>query len=197
MKREARSQDTENQLEQIGHQDASLRRPLAASTPTLIFDIHRPFEEPDRGEWVQTKSLAPYWGFFSNGHIAGHERKFRQDFKDIFSELYREFESRLVRQQVIDIAEAIWTPANYATFPKVSGRIRESSKLRARITAIFFNQLGQFSEGHFASAVLVAMMARKVDVTVQFWRLFSVAARVLRLERVMAHDAKAPAPNGG
>src|ERR1700738_1175538 len=29
---EARSQDTENQLEQIGHQDASLRRPLAAST---------------------------------------------------------------------------------------------------------------------------------------------------------------------
>jgi ribonuclease BN (tRNA processing enzyme) len=29
---EARSQDTENQLQQIGHQDASLRRPLAAST---------------------------------------------------------------------------------------------------------------------------------------------------------------------
>ena len=80
-----------------GHQDANLRRPLATSTPT------RPFEEPDRGEWVQTKSLAPYWGFFSNGHIAGHERKFRQDFKDIFSELYREFESRLVRQQVIDL----------------------------------------------------------------------------------------------
>ena len=52
------------------------------------------------------------------------------------------------------------SPANCATFPKVSGRIRESSKLRARITAIFFNQLGQFSEGHFASAVLVAMMVR-------------------------------------
>ena len=34
-----------------GHQDANLRRPLAASTPT------RPFEEPDRGEWVQTKLL--------------------------------------------------------------------------------------------------------------------------------------------
>jgi hypothetical protein len=48
--------------------------------------------------------LAPCWGFFSTGHFAGHERKFGQDFKDIFSELYREFESRLVRQQVIDIA---------------------------------------------------------------------------------------------
>jgi hypothetical protein len=46
--------------------------------------------------------VAPYWGFFSTGHFAGHERKFGQDFKDIFSELYREFESRLVRQQVID-----------------------------------------------------------------------------------------------
>jgi hypothetical protein len=48
--------------------------------------------------------VAPYWGFFSTGHFAGDERKFGQDFKDIFSELYREFESRLVRQQVIDIA---------------------------------------------------------------------------------------------
>jgi hypothetical protein len=56
---------------------------------------------------VQTKILAPYWGFFSTGHIAGRERKFRQDFKDIFSELYREFEFRLVRQQVIDITEII------------------------------------------------------------------------------------------
>src|ERR1700686_5057220 len=37
---EARSQDTENQLEQIGHQDASLRRPLAASTPNRIFGTH-------------------------------------------------------------------------------------------------------------------------------------------------------------
>jgi hypothetical protein len=46
--------------------------------------------------------VAPYWGFFSTGHFAGHERKFGQDFKDIFSELYREFESRLVRQQVND-----------------------------------------------------------------------------------------------
>jgi hypothetical protein len=51
--------------------------------------------------------VAPYWGFFSTGHFAGHERKFGQDFKDIFSELYREFESRLVRQQVIDITEII------------------------------------------------------------------------------------------
>jgi hypothetical protein len=38
---EARSQDTENQLEQIGDQDASLRRPLAASTPNRIFGTHR------------------------------------------------------------------------------------------------------------------------------------------------------------
>jgi hypothetical protein len=35
------SQDTENQLEQIGHQDASLRRPLAASTPNRIFGTRR------------------------------------------------------------------------------------------------------------------------------------------------------------
>ena len=49
--------------------------------------------------------VAPYWGFFSTGHFAGHERKFGQDFKDIFSELYRQFESPLVRQQVIDITE--------------------------------------------------------------------------------------------
>jgi hypothetical protein len=40
LKREARYRakpDTENQLEQIGHQDAILRRPLAASTPNRIF----------------------------------------------------------------------------------------------------------------------------------------------------------------
>jgi hypothetical protein len=38
---EAQSQDTENQLEQIGYQDASLRRPLAASTPNRIFGTHK------------------------------------------------------------------------------------------------------------------------------------------------------------
>jgi hypothetical protein len=38
---EARSQDTENQPEQIGHHDASLRRPLAASTPNRIFGTQR------------------------------------------------------------------------------------------------------------------------------------------------------------
>jgi len=119
--------------------------------------------------------LAPYWGFFSTGHFAGHERKFGQDFKDIFSELYREFESRLVRQQVIDITERIQATANCATFPKVSGRIRESSKLRARITAIFFNQLGQFSEGHFASAVLVAMMVRKRPQCTRWGRFFELS----------------------
>jgi hypothetical protein len=83
---------------------------------------------------VQTKILAPYWGFFSTGHIAGRERKFRQDFKDIFSELYREFEFRLVRQQVIDIAERIVMSSICATFPTVSVSIRPNSKLRARIT---------------------------------------------------------------
>src|ERR1700722_19502701 len=46
---EARSQDTENQLEQIGHQDASLRRPLAASTPNRIFGTHRSRPPTRRG----------------------------------------------------------------------------------------------------------------------------------------------------
>src|ERR1035437_2494506 len=91
------------------------------------------------GEWVQTKIFAPYWGFFSTGHFAGHERKSGRDFKDIFSEPYRE-------------SNPVWSASN--------GCIRESSKLRARIIAIFFNQLVQFSERHFASAVLVAMMVR-------------------------------------
>jgi hypothetical protein len=53
----------------------------------------------------------------------------------IFSELYREFESRLVRQQVIDIADIIGTKSICATFPTVSVCIRENSKLRARITS--------------------------------------------------------------
>src|SRR5260370_32489541 len=37
---EARSQDTENQLEQIAHQDASIRCPPAASTPNQLFGTH-------------------------------------------------------------------------------------------------------------------------------------------------------------
>ena len=40
---EARSQDTENKLEHVGNQDASLRRPLAASTPNRILGTHREF----------------------------------------------------------------------------------------------------------------------------------------------------------
>jgi hypothetical protein len=44
---EARSQDTENQLEQIGHQDASLRRPLAAPTPNRIFGTHNGLLTPE------------------------------------------------------------------------------------------------------------------------------------------------------
>jgi hypothetical protein len=83
--------------------------------------------------------VAPYWGFFSTGHFAGHERKFGQDFKDIFSELYREFESRLVRQQVINLTERIQTTAIRPTLPNVNRRIRANSKLRARIIGIFCN----------------------------------------------------------
>jgi hypothetical protein len=83
------------------------RFPAAASEFIEDARIKWPFEEPDWGEWVQTKILAPYWGFFSTGHFAGHERKFGRDFKGILSEPYREFESRLVRQQVIDIADKL------------------------------------------------------------------------------------------
>src|SRR5260370_29165662 len=46
---------------------------------------------------------------------------------------YRGVESHSLRQQVIDIADRIYSPANAATFPEVSGRIRETSNLRARI----------------------------------------------------------------
>ena len=107
---------------------------------------------------VQTKFLHLFGDFFSTGHFDAQERKFGRHFKEIFSELYREFESHLVRQQVIDITERIVVPAIRATFPAVSVRIRESSQLRARITPHFSDQRAQFSERHFVSAVLVAMM---------------------------------------
>jgi hypothetical protein len=61
--------------------------------------------------------VAPYWGFFSTGHFAGHERKFGQDFKDIFSELYREFE---VRQQVSDITVENVSDSFAPSLPSVS-----------------------------------------------------------------------------
>ena len=84
-----------------GHQDANLRRPLATSTPT------RPFEEPDRREWVQTK-LLHLIGDFSQPAIlqdmSGNSIKIS---KTYFQNCTAEFESRLVRQQVIDIAEII------------------------------------------------------------------------------------------
>jgi hypothetical protein len=47
--------------------------------------------------------------------------------------------------------------------PNVSDRIRKSSKLRARIIAIFCNPLVQFSEAHFASAVLAARNFNKAS----------------------------------
>src|ERR1700722_18558542 len=54
---EARSQDTENQLEQIGHQDASLRRPLAPSTPNRIFGTHNTKVDADTGEEVANEDI--------------------------------------------------------------------------------------------------------------------------------------------
>ena len=69
---------------------------------------------------------------------------------------YRGFESLPLRQQVIDFTERIVTSGICATFPAVSAGIRESSQLRARISPYFSDQRGQFSERHFASAVLVA-----------------------------------------
>ena len=66
----------------------------------------------------------------------------------------------------------------YATFPTVSLLICESSQLRAQISPHFRDQRGQFSERHFASAVLVAMMVRsdlmrpsQISVGVQFQNL--------------------------
>src|SRR5436190_5044485 len=84
---------------------------------------------------VASQILAPCWGFFSTGHFAAHERNFGRHFKEIFSELYRQFESLLVRQQVIDIAQIILMSSICATLPTVSVCIRENSKLRARITS--------------------------------------------------------------
>src|SRR5258708_21513373 len=56
---EARSQDTENQPEQIGHQDASLRRPLAASTPNRIFGTHKGTPAVPAGVGVTALFSAP------------------------------------------------------------------------------------------------------------------------------------------
>src|SRR5712672_606497 len=95
---------------------------------------HFAARELDRETEVQTKILAPLWGFFSAGHFAAHERKFGRLLKEIFSALYRQFESHLVRQQVIDIAERIVVSSVCATFPTVSVSIRANSKLRARFT---------------------------------------------------------------
>src|SRR5258706_11419048 len=77
-----------------------------------------------------------FLGIFSQPAISTHKSGNSADIsKEIFSELYREFESHLVRQQVIDIAEIIVVSLICATFPSVSVSIRENSKLRAQITA--------------------------------------------------------------
>ena len=109
---------------------------------------------------VQTRFLHLFGDFFSAGHFAAHERKFGRHLKEIFSELYRRFESPLVRQEVIDIIERIGRLGIYATFSTVTVLICESSQLRAQISPHFRDQRGQFSERHFANAVLVAMMVR-------------------------------------
>src|SRR6266404_7809767 len=83
--------------------------------------------------------------------------------KRVCGKPYRGFESHSLRQQVIDIKDRIQAHAIRATFPSVSDRIRKSSKLRARIIAIFCNPLAQFSEGHFASAVLAARNFNKAN----------------------------------
>jgi hypothetical protein len=59
---EARSQDIENQLEQIGHQDASLRRPPAASTPNRIFGTHSPLfsKTSARADSQKRRSSVPF-----------------------------------------------------------------------------------------------------------------------------------------
>jgi len=56
---QARSQDTEDQLEQIAHQDASLRRPPAASTPNRICGTHR---------WTQNRAPRDFRYIASKQH---------------------------------------------------------------------------------------------------------------------------------
>src|SRR6202140_4771120 len=58
---EAQSQDSENQLEQIGHQDASLRRPLAASTPNRIFGTHGAKELADHRRFTLATNIDVYF----------------------------------------------------------------------------------------------------------------------------------------
>jgi hypothetical protein len=65
-----------------------------------------------------------------------------------------------LRQQVIDIAEIIVVVSIRATFPTVSVSIRANSKLRARITPDSSEERGGFSERHFSSTVLFAMIVR-------------------------------------
>src|SRR6266849_2585587 len=57
--------------------------------------------------------------------------------KRVCGKPYRGFESHSLRQQVIDITQRIGAPSICATFPSVSVRIRENSKLRARIARHF------------------------------------------------------------
>jgi hypothetical protein len=102
----------------VAHRDVSLRcgiwslsghidqaAPLiwpttASNVPKWSFDAG----ELDRETEVQTNFLHLFWGLFSVGHFAANDRKFGRHVKEIFSELYRQFESRSLRQQVIDIA---------------------------------------------------------------------------------------------
>ena len=84
---------------------------------------------------VQTKFLHLF-GDFSQPAISRHmSGNSAPHLKEIFLELYRQFESPSVRQQVVDIAEIIVMAPICTTFPSVSVSIRENSKLRVQITA--------------------------------------------------------------
>ena len=63
-----------------------------------------------------------------------------------------------LRQEVIHVKWRIVRLGIYETFPIVSVLIRKSSQLRAQNSPDFGDQRRQFSERHFASAVLVGMM---------------------------------------
>jgi hypothetical protein len=112
--------------------------------------------------------------------------------KRVCGKLYRGFESHSLRQQVIDIAEIILTSSICPTFPTVSVRIRENSKLRARINPDSSDERGGFSEWHFSSTVLFAMMVRfrPSELLAQCCSVSNLIARALPLRLQMSRTAK-------
>src|SRR3954464_12978730 len=91
--------------------------------------------------WLREElDRATFHGLHRHRNIAVPSDKDDWESSTCRCKLSLEFKSALPRQQVIDITETIYASAIRPTFPNVSGRIRESSKLRARIIAIFRNQ---------------------------------------------------------